>query len=99
MSIENYENYENTISDDEPITNDDAISEDMTDEVLYLNGVVANCLRLNIRKAPDQSADILATVKCLDELRIDINASTDEWYSVCTATGIEGYCMTKFVVV
>lgn len=25
--------------------------------------------------------------------------SNDDWYAVCTATGIEGFCMKKFVAV
>ena len=36
---------------------------------------------------------------CLDELKIDPATSTDDWYAVCTVTGIEGFCMKKFVAV
>lgn len=31
--------------------------------------------------------------------KIDMGSSNDGWYAVCTATGIEGFCMKKFVAV
>ena len=46
-------------------------------------GVVTDCLKLT----------------CLDELEIDMGDSNDDWYAVCTATGIEGFYMKKFVAV
>lgn len=62
-------------------------------------GVVTDCLKLNIRKEPNKDSDVVVVVTCLDELKIDIDASTDDWYAVCTVAGIEGFCMKKFVVV
>lgn len=62
-------------------------------------GVVTDCLKLNIRKEPNKDSDVVVIVTCLDELKIDPDASTDDWYAVCTVTGIEGFCMKKFVAV
>ncbi len=62
-------------------------------------GVVTDCLKLNIRKEPNKDSDVVVIVTCLDELKIDPDASTDDWYAVCTASGIEGFCMKKFVAV
>ncbi len=62
-------------------------------------GVVTDCLKLNIRKEPNKDSDVVVVVTCLDELKIDPDNSTDEWYAVCTVTGIEGFCMKKFVAV
>ena len=62
-------------------------------------GVVTDCLKLNIRKEPNKDSDVVVVVTCLDELKIDPNNSTDDWYAVCTVTGIEGFCMKKFVAV
>ena len=62
-------------------------------------GVVTDCLKLNIRKEPNKDSDVVVIVACLDELKIDPDASTDDWYAVCTVTGIEGFCMKKFVAV
>lgn len=62
-------------------------------------GVVIDCLELNIRKEPNKDSDVVVIVTCLDKLKIDPDASTDDWYAVCTVTGIEGFCMKKFVAV
>ena len=62
-------------------------------------GVVTDCLELNIRKEAFTDADIVAVVSALSELCVDLESSTDEWYSVCTVSGIMGFCMKKFVAI
>ena len=47
----------------------------------------------------DAARNVIGVVTCLDELEIDMGDSNDDWYAVCTATGIEGFCMKKFVAV
>lgn len=60
-------------------------------------GLVVDCAKLNVREEPDPDADILCEVPSQTELVIDENNSTDEYYSVCTAAGVDGFCMKKFV--
>lgn len=62
-------------------------------------GVVANCAKLNIRKVPNQNAEIITVVPVNTELMIDIANSTNEWYSVCTVGGIEGFCMKQYITI
>lgn len=62
-------------------------------------GIVTNCKKLNIRKEPKPDAAIIGNVDCQTELMIDETESTDDFYKICTATGIEGFCMRKFVTV
>ena len=62
-------------------------------------GVVVDCIKLNVRKVPHSEADILCTVDASTNLVIDHAESTKDFYKVCTAAGIEGYCMRKFVKV
>ena len=62
-------------------------------------GVVTGCLNLNIYKDASYGADIVAVVSALSELCVDLDNSTDDWYFVCTASGIEGFCMKKFVAI
>lgn len=68
-------------------------------EEVEMFGVVTDCLKLNIREKPDKNSGIVTVVACLTELKIDPIMSTDDWYAVCTASGIEGFCMKKFVAV
>jgi hypothetical protein len=44
-------------------------------------------------------AEILCVVEVGDELLIDLEKSTDDWYSVTTNVGAEGFCMKKYVTV
>lgn len=62
-------------------------------------GVVDNCDKLNVRRNPTLSATPLAVINKGDEVQIDAANSTDEWYKVCTANGVEGYCMKKFITI
>ena len=62
-------------------------------------GVVTDCLKLNIREKPSMDSKVVTVATCLDELEIDMGDSNDDWYAVCTAAGIEGFCMKKFVAV
>ena len=62
-----------------------------------INGVVANCTKLNIRKDPSVHAEILGVVNVDSEMKIDMDKSNDKWFYVSTAVGIDGYCMRDFV--
>lgn len=62
-----------------------------------VEGVVANCAKLNVRANPRVDADVVCVLDAASEIEINVTKSTDDWFSVCTATGIEGYCMRKFV--
>jgi hypothetical protein len=60
-------------------------------------GTVTNCTRLNVRVAPNPNATVACVLNADSEIEIDSDKSTTEWYSVCTAAGIKGYCMRKFI--
>ena len=62
-----------------------------------INGVVANCTKLNIRKEPSVHAEILGVIDVDSEMKIDMDKSNDKWFYVSTAVGIDGYCMRDFV--
>ena len=75
----------------EPIVNDEQKT------VTPVIGKVVGCGKLNVRKEPKITADVVCEVAINSELMIDLGSSTEEWYSVCTAAGSEGFCMKKFV--
>lgn len=66
------------------------------DEVI---GVVVDCARLNVRKEPSSDADVLTTIPVGAEVQVDIFESTNDFYKVCTETGVEGYCMADYIKV
>lgn len=68
-----------------------------TETAKPITGKVVGCKMLNVRIAPRKFADVVTVVNADSELIIDLDRSNDEWYSVCTAAGVEGYCMKDFV--
>ncbi len=62
-----------------------------------IEGVVVNCAKLNVRAKPSVDGDIVCVLNVASEIEIDIDNSTYDWFKICTASGVEGYCMRKFV--
>lgn len=65
------------------------------DEVLI--GVVSGCSKLNVRFMPNIESDIVCKIVNNTEVMIDESESTDEFYKVYISSGIEGYCMKKYI--
>lgn len=83
-----------------PITVDELTPDTSAEEIeSVVYGYVTDCLKLNIRTKPVVGAEILCVVEVGDELLIDLEKSTDDWYSVTTNVGAEGFCMKKYVTV
>lgn len=67
-----------------------------------LRGVVTDCLKLNVRSSPENdptNGNVLGTIECLTGVLIDEAASTEEFYKVKTESGLEGFCMKKYIAV
>lgn len=62
-------------------------------------GIVTDCLKMNIYNEPNENSEAITNVNCLDQVMVDPDSFTDEWYAVCTSFGIEGFCMKKFVAI
>lgn len=84
--------YQTNIQD----TETEKTNEEIIEEVKI--GVV-NCNKLNVREEPSLDSTIVCEVKSQMELMIDEGESTDDFYKVFTASGIEGFCMKKFITV
>lgn len=83
------------------INHDDLIAEEFEaiDPICEpIFGNVTNERRLNIRKAPNIDSEVLYVEKPGAELMIDLNYSTEEWYSVYNNAGVNGFCMKEYVV-
>lgn len=66
--------------------------------VTTVKGVVTDCVRLNVRKAPVKTADVLFTINADTVVVIDTAKSTDGWYQVTTSEG-DGFCMKDYIKV
>lgn len=63
-------------------------------------GIVANCEKLNLRRSPlkdSDGANIITELLSGVAVVIDEDESTPDFYKVITETGLEGYCMRRFI--
>lgn len=77
-----------------PQVDPEPVVETEDDEVI---GYVTECAKLNVRKEPSKEADVVTVIPLGAEVMIDDLGSTEDFYKVCTETGVEGYCMKKFI--
>ena len=60
-------------------------------------GIVVNCIKLNVRKEPDKTSEIIQIIDALTEVRVITKDSTYNFYKVILPSGGDGYCMKKFI--
>lgn len=76
---------------------EEVIEEPVVEAQKVAFGKVVNCSLLNVRKAPSAKAEILCTIPVNVEVIIDEEGSTGDFYKVGLESGVEGFCMKKFV--
>ena len=61
-------------------------------------GFVYGCSKLNVRSEPKSDASIVCVIEQKSEVEIDMSQSTDDFYKVCLASGIEGFCVKSYII-
>ena len=64
-----------------------------------VRGVVVGCYNLNVRTGPRKDFDVICEIPSESEVEIDESESFADFYKICTASGVEGFCMKKFIEV
>lgn len=98
----NYTNYSSKKPNDEPqnsIADEVTETAEVTVSVEETNpvGVVVGCEKLNVRKEPSINSEVVFQFPCNMEVEIFVDKSTKDWFYVCNAAGIEGFCMKKYI--
>lgn len=79
----------------------DAIAEAADEVVEPIYGVVCNCKKLRVRKNPKAVSEVNVLCEIAENTKLIVDpASIDadnEWLSVCTETGVAGYCKKEYV--
>ena len=88
---------ESEVEVEEEVEDVEEVVEEPADETLV--GKVSGTDKLYVRKKPGTIYPPLCVVAKDDVLLIDAEGSTAEWYKVYTETGVEGFCMKKYVTV
>ena len=63
-----------------------------------IEGVVG-CEKLYVRSDATVDSEPVGVITRDSKVFVYEDESTEEFYKVCTATGLEGYCMKKFISV
>lgn len=100
----NYTNYSSKKTNDEPQNSiadevTESVSAEVSESVEATNpvGVVVGCEKLNVRKEPSINSEVVFQFPCNMEVEIFVDKSTEDWFYVCNAAGIEGFCMKKYI--
>ena len=62
-------------------------------------GKVIDCEKLNVRRHASLEADIIEVIDKDDDVVVNDNGSTEEWYMVITKDRTKGFCMKKYITV
>ena len=108
MSNRNYTNYSKPAKQPPRPEPQDAVAKPIepvqkTEEVAKpkkpVRGVVVGCFNLNVRTGPRKDFDVICEIPSDSEVEIDESESFEDFYKICTASGVEGFCMKKFIEV
>ena len=81
----------------EPIIDEPVV--EVAPEPATVEGVVDGCAQMYVRSEASADSEPLGIIKCGTKVQIYETDSTRDFYSVCTETGLEGFCMKKFIAV
>lgn len=108
MKVKNYTKFSKKSENNEELNNENVENQNGVEEVVnepevvnqFSTGVIVRCEKLNVREKPNKEAKVLYILDRSSEVKIDTTASTTpDFYKVITASGVEGYCMAKYILV
>ena len=60
-------------------------------------GIVIDCVALNVRVRPSMDSEIITTLSAQSIVEVDLDQSVEEFYKICNAAGIEGFCAKRYI--
>ena len=78
----------------DPESDMDAVANDETSNLI---GYVTECIKLNVREAASKDSNVLCEILLNSKVIVDKENSTEDFYKVTTETGVEGYCMKRYI--
>lgn len=76
---------------------EEVAEEPKTDE--FLDGIVHNCVKLNVRRNPSIDSDVIAVLNEQDQIKVKDVDTLGDWYFIQLPNGKEGFSMKKYVAV
>lgn len=64
-----------------------------------VKGTVTNCAKLNVREQMNAKATVLCVLTASSKVDVIADEVHGEWYHVFTDSGVEGFCMKKYITI
>lgn len=61
------------------------------------HAMIVNCLLVAVRKEPKVDAELVCELPSSTNLVVEDQSTSGKFYKICTPSGIEGYCLKKFI--
>lgn len=71
--------------------------QEATQPNMLKEGSVKGAVRLNVRSAPRPNAPVAEIISLNDLVQVKTDEDHKDFYAVITNSGIEGFCMKKFI--
>lgn len=65
---------------------------------IIVEGYVTGCEKLNVRDGNSPNAKVLCVLNKNDIVQVNLTVTVENWYKVCTAAGVKGYCMASYIL-
>ena len=65
----------------------------------FLDGIVHNCVKLNVRKNPSIDSDVIAVLNEQERIKVKDVDTLSDWYFIQLPNGEEGFSMKKYIAV
>lgn len=73
------------------------VNEENVEKTNVIDGVVVDCVKLNVRQEPNVDSDIVTVINVGTRVIVDDDSSTDDFYKIVTASSVEGFCMKEYI--
>lgn len=74
-----------------------SVPDESAKEPVTVTGIVVDCNSLNVREEPSRKATVLTILMADTEVQVAADEMLDEWYHVYTVSGLDGFCMKKYI--
>lgn len=76
---------------------EEVVEEEIVRPRRHMVGTVAGCNKLNVRSEPSTDTEVVGVLVSGEKVEVEEDAK-DGFYKICTAYGLEGYCMEQYLL-
>ena len=73
------------------------VTPEVTPEGTVTKGIITGCMKLYVRSEPTTESEPVTILDENSEVIVTLEESTDDFYKVTLPSGIDGYCMKKYM--